>query len=405
MRTRSLRNRRDLSGIRKHRRTALQVQRPCAEPPSGLAKLHMCRFSTDGLAGWGCQLRHGFSAILMVSGFAWGCGGKIATDSQGTSDPGRSVTKEQFIETFVASECEYFASCPDISVGFAPGTDCTVTFFENPRNSPWLSPLLRFNPAAGAACLDAMAQLSCARGSGATAAIMPCFAVFRGDAGAGATCSVEEECKPELACDFAKGCPGVCTTPKRVGEFCAHLRCESGLTCGTGMVCAALKPKGAACSTEHCEPGTMCDDGGTKTCRPYSDFVGTRSTGQSCRMDLECSSADYCNLSTRLCAPKLNPGAPCRPTYDVCVAGTHCGISGDDTIEYSGICIADIPLGGFCDSEHRSAKCENGARCISGTCGFVVGLGEPCDSHDACMSDYCDAGRCAIKPACVYSRL
>lgn len=359
----------------------------------------------DGLADWVRQLRHGYFAILTVAGCAWGCGGKIATDSRGTRDAGRSVTKEQFIQTFVESSCEYFASCPDVSSGFAPGTNCTETFFEYPRYFPWLSPLLRFDPVAGAACLDTMAQLSCSRGSGMEAAFVPCFAVFRGEADTGATCSAEEDCKAELTCDFAGGCPGVCTTPKRVGESCMHLRCESGLTCGAGMICAAREPQGAKCATETCESGTMCDNGasGTNTCLPYSEFVATRSTGQPCRLSLECSTNDYCDLDTWLCTKKLSAGAPCRPIFDVCMEGMHCSSNGDGTVEYPGICIANVPLGGTCDPELGGAQCESGARCISGVCGFVVGLGAPCDTHDACMSNYCEAGRCAVKPACFNS--
>jgi len=358
----------------------------------------------NGLAGRVRQLGHGFFAILTVAGCAWGCGGKLASDSQATRDAGSSMTKEQFIQSYVASSCEYFASCPDVSSGFAPGTNCTETFFENPRYFPWLSPPLRFDPLAGAACLDAMAQLSCSRGTGIEAAVVPCFAVFRGDADAGATCSVEEDCKAELTCDFAAGCPGVCTPAKHVGESCTQSRCETGLTCGAGMICLARARQAAKCETGTCESGTMCDSGvgGTNTCRPYSEFVATRSTGQQCRLSLECSTNDYCDLDTWLCTKKLGTGAPCRPLSDDCMDGMHCSSNGDGTGEYPGKCVANVPVGGTCDSDLGVAQCESGARCISGACGYVVGLGEPCKTHDACMSNYCAAWRCAVKPACLH---
>jgi hypothetical protein len=233
-----------------------------------------------------------------------------------------------------------------------------------------------------------------------------CSTVFRGDANAGEACNAEEDCRAVLTCDLSGGCPGKCKALPGIGEPCTW-RCTTGLDCISPGICKTRTPRGQACETETCERGSLCDrgEGRTNTCRRYADFSGTRATGQSCRLQFECSTDDFCSSDTSLCTPKLPAGAPCHPNNHACMDGMHCSGNGDSTVAYPGACIPNIPVGGACDSNLSVIQCEDGAGCISNTCAYAVRLREPCNTHEACISLYCDSGRCAVKPACFGSAI
>jgi hypothetical protein len=325
-------------------------------------------------------------------------------DTQGdASEDVNHVTEQQFLETYVATWCRYVDGCPRSISGYPTQQTCIESFFELPRFQVWASSRVSFDSAAATACLNALAPASCALGHEPQAAYLLCSTVFRGDAVAGDACNIEDECRADFTCDFSTGCPGKCKPLPEIEEPCESFRCATGLECGPRGVCVTPTRTGQRCTTSICEAGTHCDagEGRTNTCLPDGVLAGTRLTGQSCQMTTECSLDDYCYPDLMLCKRKLSDGAPCLAIRDECVSGMHCSSTGDGKTRYPGVCTANVPIGGECDSAQFGIQCESGGRCDANICVITARLGEPCRTGKACHSGYCNAGVCATKPPCV----
>jgi hypothetical protein len=99
----------------------------------------------------------------------------------------------------------------------------------------------------------------------------------------------------------------------------------------------------------------------------------------------------YCRSETNVCARRLELGAFCEPSRDLCRVGLDCIFSQ---------CVAEDPLGGEC-ATHEG--CGSGAACVEGLCVVAVPAGGACSISEDCeVGATCPRGRC-IPPSVIMS--
>jgi hypothetical protein len=232
---------------------------------------------------------------------------------------------------------------------------------------------VRYDDAAAASCMAAIAALPCSEGFELTPKKEPsCAQMFKGTLADGARCFVDEECASRVCLsDFCGGCcAGVCAPSPAGGEgaVCIDRRrdCRDGLYCDTvspSPTCKKQLPAGAACirTETDCLDGLSC--------------IGPR--------------------GAETCAAPPADGEPCDPDERVCANfDYYC-----DETEWR--CLKSRPAGSPCGStDYWSSQCEDAAECIDGICRSQLGPGEPCDSFQSawhlCLGGYCEGGVCSV---------
>lgn len=184
----------------------------------------------------------------------------------------------------------------------------------------------------------------------------------------GASCTADVKCVKGTTC-AGQGANGTCTktVENDVGAACDFQvqKCKTGLRCvthnGQGGTCAAPAPAGAACSSNSdCQqPDLGCV---AKVCKAR---VGD---GAACTSQSECKTGLACNPATSKCGtrPNAKAGAPCD-VFTVCDAGS-CVITSQSGNGGTGTCPTIIADRQPCNSEIRTAVCDQFASCKQGTC-------------------------------------
>lgn len=193
------------------------------------------------------------------------------------------------------------------------------------------------------------------------------------------------ECRNTRTCGADRAClrapeTRVCTDPVGLGDACEFGTCTAPLVCGEAGLCVALPVEDEPCLLGECAAGLACEDltqtcqplpgegetcfmGSTfcaaglgcdfssNTCRPGGgdgtecllnppeyvcaegfacDFGATGSlcrpiaaTGGACGSDRACMPADYCDVTTNVCTPRLGEGSLC-PGRNECTDGLVC---------------------------------------------------------------------------------
>lgn len=286
-------------------------------------------------------------------------------------------------------------------------------------------------------CIDAYQTLSCHAGSFGSPA--ECDDVFRVDAGIGAPCANDGQCR-QGRCPVAAGTTcAACTAYTASGQpctsaagaapcdpatdFCPPTGNDGGLTDGGGTPrCVPLLADGAPCISRPFVANrclsTQCIvplDGGSQV-----GVCGYTPTGQPCDDHLfaRCAPGDYCRglryvlgpmgevrVSTGLCTPRNAFGQACTNEQfdDSCPFGNGSCLNG--TCKQFGTYAQ--PTGGEC---RRSDECadnqciggnfffyepDGGPDLVPGTCAQRVDAGAPCGAMAPCsIPNTCQAGIC-----------
>jgi alpha-tubulin suppressor-like RCC1 family protein len=229
----------------------------------------------------------------------------------------------------------------------------------------------RYDEAAAANCLDAVAAMGCGPGAGPNGLPEVCAETFKGTVPLGGACFVDTECASgncEIEnCPVAACCTGVCEPLIEAGEVCpAGTRCVPTATCK--LAAGAPMP----------------------TCVPR---VGI---GRPCEVSEDCASGLTCYLPHDGTAPacELLPatGEACEPPTFPCASGK------DDCDEVTHKCTPRIVVGGACGA---GVDCVAYASCTASMkCLALRGVGEKCATAAECLAALdCTDGACARPPA------
>ncbi len=305
--------------------------------------------------------------------------------------------------------------------------------------------LATYDPVLAADCYNQLGSRPCA----ALNLFSPyaCGEVFDQDAGTGAPCWANSECRG--ICDVANvsSC-GTCVSWVPPGAFCDGLhRCEPGVSdcpvpgADGGLIdgggrprCEALFADGAPCSSasDCASGGCNIMDGGVRR------YCGFHPRGAPCDFEFECSPADYCRglrkryqpgtgvvvMTRGVCSALVQQGQPCVPEQyeEGCVARTRC-FAGQCRAEHS----FSQPIGApcsaptdctdvFCRSDQLGQPLlpgfteffsDGGPVVRTGTCAKRVDAGAPCDGGVLCEAgSSCTANVCrragAIADPCTF---
>lgn len=153
---------------------------------------------------------------------------------------------------------------------------------------------------------------------------------------------------------------GICALYAGSGSDCTMTGCPTGQECVSGS-CQPIMGDGTVCSP--CTSNEDCG-GPADICIGYPD--GGRYCGQDCASNADCG-GDTCAAlqgGGRQCARVVGGNFTCTAMPMGCTTSSDC------------------PVGQQCQ----------GGTCVAGLPG--AGLGEPCDSNDACSSGLCSNGAC-----------
>jgi hypothetical protein len=210
-----------------------------------------------------------------------------------------------------------------------------------------------------------------------------CRNVWQGQLAQGATCALSAECALHDYCKLPTGsCSGTCTARAQLGESCATVTCDYGLTCmsGSGTCESALLDVNAPCGATYgsCRTGLSCllPAGASATVCTSPTPVGG---------DCSNTAATFCGTGTSClngkCVKRVSVGGSCTSGAP-CVFGATC---------VSGACVAPVEVGGGCST---SLGCKDGL-CVNGVCQLPGADGTACASTaPACMFTTCNSGTC-----------
>lgn len=338
----------------------------------------------------------------------------------------------EFVARIPAAYCEGLYQCPGVAydhtgntgewAAFRDEADCRAYYAGQPkiRITPALSSaiesgLVRFDPDAAMACLDAMRGLG-PRGCAYEREYPRCAWVLVGSRAAGEVCSLGVECAPGMTCDrsSADGCSR-CVTPPYPPTLRPGWPCWLGISgaCGYGLDCVADSsvPEGGHCEEAPARPVAELGE-------PCSSEYGAE---VPCRRGLACQTMPG-DPTHGVCGEPLHVGATCTTDGNAvqsCALHTACRSTDDgratcqwvrvggqgarcETGENSRAtcsfaenlkCIANrcLRVGtGLAGSPcYTDAMCAGGLACLAGTCDAPRADGESCHRHDLCASGYC----------------
>jgi hypothetical protein len=274
----------------------------------------------------------------------------------------------------------------EVRCGRMPDVDTCLGATNSPVSAQLAADLasgkVGYSPQGGRALVDGVTDMPC----GITATTSPATtsgsrhrleAAFRGGLGAGAACSVDEQCAPPAFCDpvTAGGafCGGKCfdpPAPKPRGGVCADpggIPLSSWPLCDDSSYCTHTGAGNAICTALPTTPGSPCGDdacGGGLACVPNNgnrECEALAAPGAPCDTALVPACDDpttYCDSTTKTCLPRAPVGAPCSVFDQSCVAFAACDAVSD-------VCVALAGAGGSC--QELGIECLGDLRCADAT--------------------------------------
>jgi hypothetical protein len=283
---------------------------------------------------------------------------------------------DDFLPAVRNAICERAVAClqhPDVATCLA--TRIVSDGFGVPA---WVSSVkrggARFDPAAAAACLDAIPrecllvdpEWQLTQWLGRYLRTPPCLAAFVGSVQPNQRCESTIECANKH-CGGGSPCPGggaigACRPApdfQAPGATCDGLEslCEFDATCGPDGICLGPLPAASSCGAADrpCARATTCTSADGMA--PYF-CVSKPATGEACEVSgpMPCARMDdYCDATTNVCARRRKPGESCVQ-YD-CVIYASCqnfvckplGNIGEACDNNLHPCVPDLPcVGGVC---------------------------------------------------------
>jgi len=306
-------------------------------------------------------------------------GTSTKTDSGKTEDGGSTSPVAAYCTKYLAAEATAAAQC-------FGGTEADwATQVEGATSCPELAAAVTagrvtYSATDGAACLQALANISCATVTTPSSEPAACTSTFKGTVAAGGACDSSLDCG--------------------TGSFCSGLGGSAGSCTGT---CTADLTAGTSCSaSDVCTSGTACT-GSPTTCTTIPAPVGS---GQTCLYDSgsmssapACQLGLACDLTTFTCVTPVAPGDPCPTGHGICAPFTYC----DPT---SKTCKPDPTTGGKCGAAAGEDVipcigqnyCKgSGTTATAGTCTALGAGNAACEaSLLAGAGAQCASGSCSV---------
>jgi len=288
------------------------------------------------------------SAIILVAMGSFGCGVHDVAS---------------FNEALAEAICQHEIDC-----GFADPSSkdiCLAGYGSFAEPPDWHN---QYDPSAGSACLQAIANAPCIVGAN----IAACQLAVTGAVAAGGACRLDD-CAPGTTCEVPPG-----------ADKCSYGVCVAAPTSPAPSTGA---PAGAPCALDEfqrsrsaCADGLVCD---TTLSRPAC--APEKQLGESCGAYDACASKLLCinqrNESYGICTPPIPLGNACQGRDEwtsgcqkpylcengICVdhCNTQCSIGFCDPS--TGTCRPQVPVGASCDPT-ISFQCEPRAVCAAATC-------------------------------------
>lgn len=234
-----------------------------------------------------------------------------------------------------------------------------------------------------------------------------CQRAIAGQVALGSACEIGSDCSGAGFCSSG-ACPRTCRARAAQGGGCKRdEECENGLFCNSGS-CAAPAALGAACSGSSggvCAFGASCV-GSTSTaagvCKKNSEIqVGALGAvcmpgGALCREGLSCAFDGVAGFN---CQAAVDAGADCQLALPgQCPTDQYCDAP---DVMTAGKC---LPLPGDGAACVLQDECAPQHICVvegaQNVCRRFGDLGDACQVDGLCRSGHCDAGKCALRPAC-----
>jgi hypothetical protein len=302
-----------------------------------------------------------------------------------------------------------------------PGEDCTAQVREQLSEAVTAleaaieAGTARYRPSRMDDCLRELRRSDC--GMDAAFASDACLAALDGTVELGGDCQSTLECEGDAFCQNGGTCPGQCVATGAVGAVCDDdSECQPELDCSPEQRCYAPPQEGASCGgsvPESCADGAFCigaSEGASGECRA-PDEVFTAGSGDACNIldGTLCEPGLSCTIlgvqGTTIqgeCAPRVAAGAACTLAVpDQCPVDQYCEVT--NRASFSGTCKAKPAAGQPCAPgpfDDSPPQCAPNLRCDGGTCRARQPIGAACQSDDACRSENCVRGRCALEGTC-----
>lgn len=302
----------------------------------------------------------------------------------------------------VQTVCERQVACGHPIVnGDADVESCVATQRCDLLAEVAASPDIEVDPAAIAACADAVEAASCGALASVGLSVDPaCLRYLVGTLQEGEPCQggVVSDCAPGLSCDLEGGtCPGTCKAP---AEACSEGSCGDDAFCAADGACRPRAALGEACDAsmldyhnlhdDPCFAGAHCVDGACVADLPagsacLGEDVHACGAGSVCR----CEDPRSCTEEDMACRTAVPDEGACLTTFD-CGAGLHCDLD-------AGRCAPRAAEGEACAAHFGS--CAHPHACVDGVCGSEPAL--PPELPLLAAGDSClGGGSCPLGTAC-----
>jgi hypothetical protein len=304
-----------------------------------------------------------------------GCSSGKGTAQDGGDSAVVSGSVDEFLPAVRNAICERAVAClqhPDVATCLA--TNIVADGFGV---AAWVSSVKRggahFDPAAAAACLDAIPReclvvepgWQLTQWLGRYLWTPPCLAAFVGSVQPNQRCESTVECANKH-CGGGSPCPGggaigACRPSPNYqapGATCDGLDalCQFDATCGPDGICLGPLPAGSSCgdTSQSCVRGTSCRSANGMA--PYF-CVRKPATGEACEdSGMPCARIDdYCDATTNVCVRRRTPGESC--VQSECAIYASC---------QSFVCTSKGKIGEACDNSLR--PCVPDLPCVGGVC-------------------------------------
>jgi hypothetical protein len=290
---------------------------------------------------------------------AGGSGGGGAIGGQGGAPPTPTAGSSSLSDSIVKNanrSCQQLADCAPSLVPMLYGDAATCRTDEQARFT-WLASLPGSGVSASRldACWDALVAGGCAVG---LSRISPAVCLVTGSRAVGQSCLNGVQCQSGVCPSNGLDCAACIAAPAAGAACTSDDACGPNLFCTDSGTCHPLATRGMACgSTATCDSYLYCSG----TCQPLPATAGAQCS----------SSTGYCDPRVGLACSASSNGT-CLTIVPV-AEGASCGVSSNTLRlceargQCSGSCVRARRLGESCD-ESKGSNCAEGTSCAGGVC-------------------------------------
>lgn len=189
-----------------------------------------------------------------------------------------------------------------------------------------------------------------------------------------------------------------------VGDY-KQITVANGVTCATAVDCTSGVCNAGDLKCGYPDDGGPCTLGnGALVCRSGAcSFGGTCMPLGGCNVDADCSSGNWCSVSTHTCTAKVANGGdiPTDPAHTAPTLDGTCTVDAANVTCLSSVCDTADDKCGYADGDGTCTTADAAVVCRSGSCSTngVCKAAEGCNVDADCSSGWCNitAHTCSAK--------